>query len=223
MIKPYDTVVGSLANSYSNSPAIKALLNLLPLWSSADGLLETRAGEIKRQRLRFFFDALADGQREITQKLIESDDFLHCYFKTTEVVLNTRRKEKIELFARMLRVAMNAQVFTGLDQYEELLDTLDSMSFREFGVLLKLKGYEARCANKSFKNDYAKIKSYEDEFTSDACKTFEIEKEEFDPFMERLQRTGLYIRLDPAWAEDPVLGKTTRQFEKLCGLVQREA
>jgi hypothetical protein len=224
MTSSQNTIVGSLAVHYSKQPGIRALLKLIPAWSSADGLLQTRADQIKHQRLRDFFDALATGHTQITEELIQSDDFLHCYFKTTQAVINTRRKEKIELFARMLGAALDAKILTGLDQYEELLDVLDSMSFREFGVLRMLKDYETSYATKDFNNDVVRIQAYWPEFLSNACKSFEIEEAEIDAFMERLQRTGLYTRNTSAfWDSDPRIGKTTCQFAKLCELVARDA
>lgn len=219
-----NTIVGSLAVHYSKQPTIRALLKLIPGWSSADGLLQTRADEIKHQRLRYFFDTLATGHIQITEELIQSDDFLHCYFKTTQAVINTRRKEKIELFARMFETALDAQIFTGLDQYEELLDALDSMSLREFGVLRMLEDYETSYATKSFKNDVDRINSYWPEFLEKVCKSFDLEEAEFDTFMERLQRTGFYIRnTDSFYGDGPRIGNTTRQFAKLCTLVARDA
>lgn len=224
MTSPPNTIVGTLAAHYSTQPGIRALLNLIPGWSSADGLLQTRADQIKHQRLRDFFDALAVGHTQITEELIQSDDFLHCYFKTTQAVINTRRKEKIELFAHMLGAALDAQIFSGLDQFEELLDALDSMSLREFGVLRMLKDYETSYATKEFENDVARIQAYWPEFLSNACKSFEVEDAEIDAFMERLQRTGFFTRnTDSFWDSNPRIGKTTRQFVKLCALVARDA
>lgn len=223
MTSSRNTVVGTLAAHYSKQPGIRALLKLIPGWSSADGLIQTRADQIKHQRLRDFFDALATGHTQITEDIIQSDDFLHCYFKTTQAVINTRRKEKIELFAHMLGAVLDAQIFTGLDQYEELLDALDSMSFREFSVLRLLKEYETSYATEEFKNDVARIQAYWPQFLNHACRSFEVEVAEIDAFMERLQRTGFFTRnTDAFWDSDPRIGKTTRQFEKLCELVARE-
>jgi hypothetical protein len=127
MSSPQETIVGSLTVAYSKQPVLKALLKLIPGFSSVDGLLQIRADQAKRERLRNFFDALATGSIEITEKIMQSDDFLHCYFKTMQTVINTRRNEKIELFANMLKAAIGGKVFNGLDQYEELLDALDTM------------------------------------------------------------------------------------------------
>lgn len=218
-----DTAIGTLVARYAKHPGIRALLNLIPGWGSADVLLQARADEIKRQRLLTFFNSLAESHIPITEDLVGSDDFLHCFFKTTQAVVNTRRKEKIELFGMMLGATLDAQVFTGLDQYEELLDAFDSMSYREFGVLRALRDYETSFASKDFENDVARIQAYWPDFKENVCRNFELEEQEFEPFMERLQRTGFYTRNTGAmWDDDPRIGHTSRQFEKLCEFIHTQ-
>ncbi len=219
-----DSIVGALATRYAKHPGIRALLKLLPGGGSADGLLQARADQIRQERLRYFFDELASGHVEITSELIQSNDFLHCYFKTAAAAVNSRRREKAELFARMLCASLKSGLFSGLDQYEELVDALDSMTLREFGVLKLLKEFESEYALRQFETGVARIQAYWKEFQERACALFEIEPSEIDPFLERLQRTGLYTRnTDAFWDSDPRIGKTTRQFEKLCLMVQENA
>lgn len=224
MNAPNDTIIGSLAIQYSKNPAIKALLRLIPGWSSADGLLQTHADEIKRERLRYFFDELAKGKIPLTEDLLQSDDFLHCYFKAAQAAVKSHRREKVEMFARMLCGSLESRRFSGIEQYEELVDVLDSMSLREFAALKLLRDFEITYAAKKYENDVERIRAYWPEFKEQACRSLGIESDEFDPFMERLQRTGLYTRnTDAFWDSSPRFGKTTRQFEKLCSLVQEDA
>jgi hypothetical protein len=89
-------------------------------------------------------------------------------------------------------------------------------------VLQKLKKYEAKSATSAFEHDTARIRSYWPDFLASACNSFETEEAEFDPLMERIQRTGFYAtNTEPTWANDLHIGKTTRQFEKLWTLVSR--
>ena len=115
------TVVGWLVERYANQPAVQALLKLLPYWSSADAFIQQRARKIRHERTRTFFDALANGKVQLSEDLIQSDDFLHCYFKTVSAALNTRRKEKIQMFARLLRYALDGDSFSSIEEYEEVL------------------------------------------------------------------------------------------------------
>jgi len=63
------SMIGKLSVQYADRPAIKALLKLVPGWSSADTLLQKRADEIKSDRLKVFFDELAQGKRKLTGEL----------------------------------------------------------------------------------------------------------------------------------------------------------
>ena len=48
--------IGELAVYYKNNSKIRALLQLIPSWSVADTLLQQRADEIKRERMRTLSD-----------------------------------------------------------------------------------------------------------------------------------------------------------------------
>ncbi len=92
--------IGRLAEEYGNYPTIQALLQLIPKWAVADTLLRHKLIGIEVARTRHFFDQLAQGRFELTQDLIETEDFLHCFFATYRAAVNTRQKEKIRMFAR---------------------------------------------------------------------------------------------------------------------------
>lgn len=144
--------IGQLSLIYEKSPKTKALLQLLPSWGAADTLLQQRADEIKQERLKTFFDELKNGECELTEELIESEDFLHCYFITVKAALNTRRREKIKMFARLLRSVTNSSVLSSIDDYEDYLSILDELSFRELQVLSILDRYEKEYSVEEDKN-----------------------------------------------------------------------
>jgi hypothetical protein len=128
-------MVGQLSTRYARSPIIRSLLSLLPFSGPADELMRHRAEEIHQERLLAFLDEVQDGTKDLTTDVIESEDFLHCFFKTTRVALHSRRREKIRMFARMLTAGVESGVIReDSGKYEELLATLDSLSLREFGV-----------------------------------------------------------------------------------------
>jgi hypothetical protein len=168
------TVVSWLVERYASEPAVQALLKLLPYWSSADVLIQQRAREIRHERTRIFFDALADGTVHLSEDLIDSDDFLHCYFKTVSAALNTRRKEKIKMFARLLRYALDSDSFSSIEEYEEVLSIFDEVSYRELGVLVLLNEFETAATHQTFDSDVARIGSYWEAFRIKTCETFDI-------------------------------------------------
>jgi len=221
MNMPKATIVGDLALRYDNHPAIKALLKLLPGWGSADGLLSKRAQEIQHERLRIFMDELASGQMPLTPALIESEDFLHCFFRTTAAALRTRRREKIEMLAGMLQGTFREQTYSDIDDFEELLGILDSISYRQLEVLNLLRKLEIQYAGKHFENASARIEAYWGIFRTQVCKTLGVDKGSFDSFMTRLESSGLYARNIGGWGANPSIGATTHMFEKLCSVITR--
>ncbi|MCD4780782.1 MAG: hypothetical protein K8S27_09590 [Candidatus Omnitrophica bacterium] len=127
--------IAELSKKYSESPIIRSLCQLLPGWSSADTLLQHRADEIKKDRLLTFFDELAKGEIALKPELINSNDFLHCFFATARAALNSRRKDKIEMFARLLNDFISSNFLTNANEYEEFLSMLDELNHIHISIL----------------------------------------------------------------------------------------
>ncbi|MBL3558537.1 MULTISPECIES: hypothetical protein [Marinobacter] len=221
MTEKSESLVGKLSVCYDGHPTLKALLQLIPSWGVASELIQSRADEIKRDRLRVFFDELAAGETELNTELINNSDFLHCFFRASEAAVRSRQSEKIKLFAKMLCASLGDASEHTLDEYEELLDVLQEISYREFSVLNALRKFEMKYANHEFDNDVVRINAYWENFKKNVCNRYEIAEDEFLPFMERLERTGLYWRNTGSFYGLRI-GKTTPQFAKLCRYVSRK-
>ncbi len=96
--------IDDLMNLY-DQPVIRSLIQLIPcgVGSAFDFFIMNKIQDIRKERLRTFFDELGSGEIELTNNLIESEDFLHCYFATLRAALNTRRREKVRMFAGLLK------------------------------------------------------------------------------------------------------------------------
>ena len=211
-------VVGKLAVYYSNKPVIRSLLQLIPNWGAADELLQHRANEIKNERLRTFFDELAMGQHELTEELVQTEDFLHSYFCTLKAVLNTRHREKIRLMAQLLDSSLTPLMNSTTDEFEELLAVLEAISFREFLALKDLRGFELRHppTGASEENELGVAMRYWDQFKNAACERYDIPKESFAAFMAKLERTGLYLRITGMYYDyEGNIGRTTPLLARL--------
>jgi len=186
-------IIGSFADRYQDSPTIRALLNLIPGWGMADTFLETRANEIKEERIRTFFDELAQGKHELSDELTQSEDFLHCFFITTRAALNTRRREKIRIFARLLNATQAPENEGNIDEYDEYVNILDNMSYREIRVLTILDKYESQypvVAGNEQKLD--EIIPFWEQFEQELIRILNLPPEEVDSVLIRLVRTGCY-------------------------------
>jgi len=139
--------VGRLSEIYGDSAILRALISLLPSSGPVSTFLQERADEIKTERLRIFFDHLAEGKIPLTEELIQTEDFLHCYTKTVRAVADTRRREKIQLFSRLFSNSMLTDLVSDPDEYEFLLSVVDDLSPKEIAVLQAIEEYENRYYN----------------------------------------------------------------------------
>jgi len=129
-----------LMGYYEKNPTIRALISVLGIAtfgavSVADAALMAKIQNIRGDRARTFFDELAKEDVKLTPEVIESEDFLHCYFATVKVVLNTKRMEKISMFACLLKSYTLPELFSDTDKYEEYLQALDGLGNIHIAVL----------------------------------------------------------------------------------------
>lgn len=216
-------LVSKMSASYSDKPYIQALLQIVPGWSSADTLLQKRAEEIKIERMQTFFNELANGQHELTEELIKSEDFLHCFFCTIKAALNTRHRDKIHMLGCLLNSSVSPSINSNTDEYEELLAVLDAISLREFNALCFLFQLEQANPQQKDENDLQRISKYWKEFQSNLIENLKIPENSLSAFMAKIERTGLYLRLTGGfWDYEGDLGKTTPLFERLLEFIEAE-
>lgn len=186
--------IEQLANSYQANPTIRGLIQLIPfgVGSAADVALVTILENIREDRARELFDELEKGAVQLTPEIIKSEDFLHCYFSTTRAALNTRRREKIRYFARLLASSISSSEIPTVDEYEEWLSILDEISYRELGILAVLSRYEKEYSYPARRGDIQQANQFWDRFSSEVCSRFSIPNGELNGSLTRLNRTGLY-------------------------------
>jgi hypothetical protein len=214
-----------LDNRYQKNPVIRALIQLIPfgVGSAADVALTTILENIREERAREFFDELAEGAVPLTREIIESEDFLHAYFSAARAALNTRRREKIRYFARLLTSSITSSEISTIDEYEEYLSILDELSFRELGILVVLARYEKENFLQDDTDPIQRPNRFWDQFSSEVCTRFSITLEEFSSVLTRLNRTGLYrtiVGMYPGYTGR--MGKLTPLYTKLEKLIRPE-
>lgn len=217
-------VIGKVTVSYSDYPCVQALLQLVPGWGAADTLLQKRADEIKLDRMHAFFKELANGQHELTEELISTEDFLHCFFSTMKAAMNTRHRDKIRMMARLLKSSVSPSINSNTDEYEELLKVLDALSLREFDVLYCLFKLEQANLPQEGENDLQRIGKYWEEFKTKVITNLKIPENSLSAFMAKIERTGLYLRLTGSFFDyNGYLGKTTPLFERLLEFIEEKS
>jgi hypothetical protein len=212
-------VIEKLTDTYSSKTGLQALAQLIPYWGVADTLLKQKADEIKKERLHAFFDELDQGQHELSNETIESEEFLHAYFCTVRAATNTLQREKIKQLARLLRSATVDGTISLNDEYEELLGILTDLSYREIIVLTLLDKYEMAQPQENDENDLQHANRYWSRFSQEVVSTLGVREDELDTFMTRLNRTGCYETFTGSfWDNTGGKGKITPVFRRLKAL-----
>ncbi len=217
-------LIGKISVNYTDNPYVQSLFQLVPGWGSADTLLHKRAEEIKKERLHTFFNELAKGRHELTDELIKSEDFLHCFFSTMKATLNTRSREKIQMLARLLNSSISPSINSNTDEYEEILAVLEAISLREFNALYILFKLEQSNPQREKENTLQTIMKYWEEFKSSVITELKIPENSLAAFMAKIERTGLYLRLTGGFYDyEGDLGQTTPLFERLLEFIETKS
>jgi len=213
-----------LASSYERNPVIRGLIQLIPfgIGSGIDVTLVTTIQNIRADRVKTFFDQLEVNDAELSPELLKSEDFLHCYFATVNAALNTKRREKIRLFAQLLSSAVFTNLFDHSDEYEEYLSILDELTFRELMILNILHRYEEATPFNQNENDLQRANRFWEQFIGEVETELQIPRNEIDSLLTRLNRTGCYETFTGTYLDyTGGKGKLTPLYYRLKSLVER--
>ena len=211
-----------LLKHYKGNRVIRGLIQLVPLGIGAavDVVLVQTLEKIKGERAHAFFDELAKGDFVVDEKLLQSENFLHCYTLTVRCALNSRRREKIRMFARLLGRACHTLDSSNTDEYENLLDILDDLNYQEIQALNILDGFSGKRRDGE-QNDLQWTNTFWTEFENHICDKLNIPREEITDFMNRIVRTGCYeVFRGTYWDYTGGKGKLTPTYRRLKKFIQ---
>ncbi len=206
-----------LLEKYENNVVIRSLIQLVPLGfgSAIDVALTKTLDKIKQERATTFFDELAEGGIVVNESLLESEDFLHAYFATTRYALNSRRREKIEMFARLLKNSLTENDISNIDEYEDFLKILDELSYRELLALNILDEY-GTTPRTDEQNDLQWSNQFWTQFKMRLALDLNISENQVPDFMNRVARTGCYESFSGIWTDSEIgQGRLTPTYHRL--------
>jgi len=215
----------SLLEKYKSNRVIRALVQLVPLGigGAVDVVLCETLEKIRRDRAMTFFDELAAGDVILNENLLKSEDFLHAFFSTAKFALNSRRREKIRMFASLLKSSLTNMELKNIDEYEDYLHILDELSYREILALSILDRFSNRPRKKEW-NDLQWLNTFWGEFEEALTKEIDIPKGQISDYMNRIARTGCYEILNVAiWGYKGGKGKLTPTYQKLKKYILKES
>jgi hypothetical protein len=206
-----------LLEKYKGNRVIRGLIQLVPfgIGGAIDVILVETLNNIQHERATAFFDELATGNIVVDENLLRSEDFLHCYFSSAKYALNSRRREKIKMFARLLKSSLSEEGPKSVDEYEDFLKILDELSYRELLALSILDEYSNRPREEEH-NDLQWTNTFWSEFEKRLPQELLIPAEEIAGFMDRISRTGCYEMFKGGyWDYEGGKGKLTPIYHRL--------
>lgn len=211
-----DRVIAFHAKHSDDSPIVKFFLQSLPIASA----LDSSVSSLKNKRSKKFFEKLEAGHITLTDEVIKSDDFLHCFFITYQATIKSRRDEKISLIADFLINGLSeTSPIKMIDEFEEYACLLDELSYREIIALIKLRELETPHKGISYENSLKRTDQYWGEFLN-FLNEIEIEKPQQPGFLKRLERSGCYRTFQGLYLSDTGgIGETTSYFDNLYQLL----
>lgn len=116
------------------NPVLKCIVSYVPFWSSGIDYGLGKAIEIRqKKKLEMLFEIiLEDGT--ITMEDINDVDCIMEFAKTMEVVNKLIRNDKVKYLANLLKNSIKDKE-RDVDEFEELLNKLATLSLRELDLL----------------------------------------------------------------------------------------
>ena len=217
-----ESVPEYLLERYSDSRTTRSLVQLVPFAGVVDTFLTATWDQIRKRRAKEFFDKLDSGAILLSEDIVDSEEFLHCFFITTRAALSNRRKEKIELFASLLLSAFDRNGPRNIDDFEELLAILDDITYREWSALVILDRY-SDAPREDSQNDLQWSLTFWATFVAEVVAKLEVPSSEFTSFMNRISRTGLYDQFVGGFMDySGGIGMLTPRFHRLKGFLLNE-
>lgn len=218
------SVSNRFENEYEAHPNLRALMQLIPFGagSAIDTALSGKVQQMREARLHTLFQELRDGERELTDDLVQSEDFLQAFFATTSAALRTKRTDKIRWFGRLLLAATGANPGLSLaDEHEDFLAILDDLSYREIGVLATLAELETAHPKTPGVNDLQRAGRFWNDFTHTVCARFQVPAEEVQGILARLNRSGCYETFSGTYLDyTGGQGALTATYYRLANLIR---
>lgn len=172
-IKSANQLLTNASKAYTENPILRMITNLIPtIGGSLDIAFSEKWNKINNSRIEVFMTSLTEDLSDIKENFvnkdfIESEDFANLYKTCLTSSIKTRHHERILLFARILKGAMTSDKFD-MDEFEEILPTLEIVSERELMLLNHLDIWETNLTN-----NYLKMLEYSEVRTGSTISNFE--------------------------------------------------
>ena len=223
---PLQSIAEEWVEKYNSNPFLKALAQIgsgcsYGILGAIETAIVTVHTNAQKRRVRLFFEHLEGQKLQLTQEMVQNEDFLYFFKATLNATIRTRRTEKIVYLATLFSAYTHEQDSYQLDKYEDYLKILDELSFIELRIVHLL--YEK-----------SRIKSEKENFNDEWWDNFDLkavdvlknddilrEVKDIAALMPRLTRSGLF-QLPVGWTSSK-RGYPTPLLEEFVSFITKDS
>lgn len=142
--------------------------------------------EFQKKKEEQFIEVVLKDQHSITSDMVNDVEFIVNYARTLEAVKRLATNDKVKYFGNLIRKGYLSGGHIENSEFEEYLEILNTMSFREIQYLIDFKRY---CEEKK----KAETRYYRNHWTGymfEYSKVYKISGSELCSIFMRIKRTG---------------------------------
>ena len=161
--------------------------------STADKLLD----DFQQKKEQELIDVILTNSTAITTEMVNNVEFIINYARVVEVVRRLATNDKVKFFGNLIRNGYLSGEHIEYSEFEEYIDILNTMSYREIKYLVDYKKYcEEKEKNSQYKSKVTegKVTRYNrwSYFTKDYPKTHNVTAGELYYTFVRMKQTGFW-------------------------------
>lgn len=141
--------------------------------------------DFQQKKEQELIDVILKDKNTITSNMVNDVEFIINYSRTLESVRRLATNDKVKFFGNLIRNGYLAGEHIACSEFEEYLDTLNTLSYREIQCLVD---YMLYCQEKS-KNKKIQYNAWAS-FRKDYAKKMKISESELWGIFTRIKRTG---------------------------------
>lgn len=183
-IKENPVVTAGVAGLVGKIPVIGDLIN-----SSIDKTLE----EFQQNKEQELIDVILSDSTSITTEMVNDVEFLINYARVVDAVRRLASNDKVVFFGNLIRNGYLSGEHIAVSKFDEYINILSTMSYREIQYLVDYKKYCEESATKSKSSKIIKKYTYNNKwsaFSKEYAKTQGLTKSELYSVFIRLKQTG---------------------------------
>ena len=171
------------------NPIVSSFFQGIPVIGNLiDSTMESVFQTFQKKKMQELTDTILSDDHEITSDMVNDIEFIMNFAKTTDAVLRLTTNDKVKYFGNLIRNGYLSGNHIENDLFEEYLEILNTMTYREIQYLTDYKLY--CCTKRQESKEIFYPDNLFKEFSSEYSKKIGISENELYSVFTRLKRTG---------------------------------